>query len=73
MNKVNYTILNIINALRKITNDNTVRYIPTSERTKKRDTKPKADSLPRKQNKKIHKIPKNFIKNVVASGFGYLK
>ena len=40
---------------RKITVDNSVRYIPKNEQTKERDSKPrttKAGSLPRKQNKK---------------------
>ena len=42
--------------LRKIAVDNSVRYIPKSEQTKERDSKPKttkAGSLPRKQNKNI--------------------
>ena len=44
--------------LRKITIDNSVRYIPKSEQTKERDIKRKtktikAGSLPRKQNKDI--------------------
>ena len=41
---------------RRITVDNSVRYFPKSEQTKKRESKPKtikAGSLPRKQNKKI--------------------
>ena len=33
----------------------------------------KADSLPRKQNKNVSQNNKKFIKNVVPSGFGYLK
>ena len=40
--------------LRKITVDNGVGYIPTTEQTKERDIKPKtikAGSLPREQNK----------------------
>ena len=39
--------------LRKITVDNSIRYIPKSEQTKERDSKPKkikADSLLIKQN-----------------------
>ena len=64
-------------ALRKITIDNSVRYIPKSEQTKETDIKPKtktikACSLPRKQNKKFSKDNKNFLKNVAASGFGYI-
>ena len=56
-------------ALRKITVDNSVRYIPKSEQT--RESKPKtikAGSLPRKQNKKISQN-KTFPNNVSASGF----
>ena len=51
--------------LRKITVDNSVRYIPITEKSKERDFKPKTikpGSLPRKQNKKIHKIIKSFLK-----------
>ena len=42
--------------LRKITIDNSVRYIPINEKTKEKDIKPKpikARSLPHKQNKNI--------------------
>ena len=42
--------------LRKITIDNSVRYIPKNEQTKEKNNKPKkvkAGSLPRKQNKKL--------------------
>ena len=41
--------------LRKITIDNSVRYIPITEKPKEKEVKPKtikAGSLPRKQNKK---------------------
>ena len=39
--------------LRKITIDNSVRYIPKSEQMRENKTKTiKTDSLPRKQNKK---------------------
>ena len=61
--------------LRKITIDNSVRYIPKSEQPKEREIKPKtikAGSLPRKQNKKISQNSKTFLKNVAASGFGYI-
>ena len=61
--------------LRKITIDNSVRYIPKSEQTKEREIKPKtikAGSLPHKQNKNISQNSKNFLKNVAASGFGVL-
>ena len=61
--------------LRKITIDNSVRYIPKSEQTKEREIKPKtikAGSLPGKQNKNISQKSKKFLKNVAASGFGYI-
>ena len=61
--------------LRKITIDNSVRYISKSEQPKEREIKPKtikAGSLPRKQNKKISQNIKKFLKNVAASGFGYI-
>ena len=62
-------------ALRKITIDNSVRYIPVIEKTKERDNKPKttkAGSLPRKQNKKPLQNHKNFLKNISASGLKYI-
>ena len=49
--------------LRKITIDNSVRYIPKSEQTK--EIKPKTiktGSLPRKQNKNISQNSKNSLK-----------
>ena len=49
--------------LRKITIDNSVRYIPKSEQTK--EIKPKTiktGSLPRKQNKNISQNSKNSFK-----------
>ena len=61
--------------LRKITIDNSVRYIPISEQTKERKIEPntiKAGSLPRKQNKNISQNNKKFLKNVAAGGFGTL-
>ena len=61
--------------LRKITIDNSVRYIPKSEQTKEREIKPKkikGGSIPRKQNKNISQNSKKFLKNVAASGFGVL-
>ena len=42
--------------LRKITVDNSVRYVPKIEKLKEKEIKPKttkAGSLPRKQNKKL--------------------
>ena len=62
--------------LRKITIDNSVRYIPKTEKTKEKEIKPKtikAGSLPRKQNKKISQNNKKFLNNVSASGFKLLK
>ena len=61
--------------LRKITIDNSVRYVPKIEKTKEREIKPKkvkAGSLPRKQNKNCSKNIKKFLTNVAASGFGYI-
>ena len=52
--------------LRKITIDNSVRYIPKNEQTTK------AGSLPRKQNKNISQNSKKFHKNISASGFKYI-
>ena len=62
--------------LRKITIDNSVRYIPKSEQIKKSDIKPKtrtikAGSLPRKQNKDCSRKNKKLLTNIAASGFGY--
>ena len=62
--------------LRKITIDNSVRYVSKSEQTKARDNKPKttkAGSLPRKQNKNVSRNSKKFVKDFAASGFGILK
>ena len=42
--------------MRKMTVDNSFKYIPKSEQTKERDIKPKTrktGSLPRKQNRKL--------------------
>ena len=60
---------------RKITIDNSVRYVPKSEQTKERVSKPKttkAGSIPRKQNQKISKNNKSFLNNFSASGFKYI-
>ena len=62
--------------LRKITIDNSVRYVPKTEITKEKEIKPKtikAGSLPRKQNKNISQNSKKFLKNVAAGGFAKLK
>ena len=56
---------------RKITNDNSVRYIPKNEKPKGKEIKPKkikAGSIPHKQNKKLSQNNKKW----VASGFGIL-
>ena len=63
--------------LRKITIDNSVRYIPKIEQTKECDIKPKtktikAGSLPRKQNKNCSRNNKKFLTNIAGSGFGVL-
>ena len=65
--------------LRKITIDNSVRYIPESEQTKeiKQNTiKNKKQIQPisggGKPNKNCTKNNKKFLTNVAASGFGYL-
>ena len=58
--------------LRKITIDNSVRYVPESEQTKERDSKPKkikAASLSQKQNKKPSQNNKKFLEKISASGF----
>ena len=52
--------------LRKITIDNSVRYIPITEKTKEKEIKSKtikARSLPHKQNKNISQNNKKFLKN----------
>ena len=58
--------------LRKITIDNSVRYVPQSGKPKEKEIKPKkvkAGSLPRKQNKKPSRKNKKFLKNLSAAGF----
>ena len=62
--------------LRKITIDNSVRYVPKTEQTKEKNTKSKttkAGSLPRKENKNFSQNNKKFVNDFVASGFGILK
>ena len=73
--------------LRKITVDNSVRYIPKSEQTReskaiKMKNKKQSEQIQpisrggksntRKQSKKISQSSKKFLKNVAASGFGVL-
>ena len=58
--------------LRKITIDNSVRYVPRTEKTKEKvieTKKTKAGSLSRKQNKQPSQNNKKFLKNISASGF----
>ena len=74
--------------LRKITIDNSVRYIPKTEQTKEikqnmlKNKKQSEHIRPisgggkpntRKQNKNISQNSKKFLKNVAASGFAILK
>ena len=63
--------------LGKISIDNSLRYIPiTEKKTKGKEVNSKtmkAGSLPRKQNKNISRNSKKFLKNVAASGFGVLE
>ena len=69
--------------MRKITIDNFVRHIPKNEQTKeikqnptknkKQSGKIQPISGGGKQNKKISRNSKKFLKNVAASGFGILK
>ena len=58
--------------LRKITIDNSVRYIPKSGQSKESDVETrtiKAGSIPRKNRSRNNK---KFLTNVAASGFGYI-
>ena len=60
--------------LRKITVDNSVRYVPKSEQAK--ESKPhfiKSGSRPRNQNKKFSQSNKKFLENMPVQGFAYLK
>ena len=60
--------------LRKISIDNSVRYIPISEKSKERGIEAetlKAGPFLLKQNKKTSKNNKKFLKNISASGFKY--
>ena len=62
--------------LRKITIDNSVRYVPKSEQTKEKNYKPKttkAGSLPRKQNKNNSQNGKKFLKMWQQVDLQYLK
>ena len=56
--------------LRKITVDNSVRYIPIIEKTKEKEIKPKIKAG--KLNKGPSQNNKKFLKNISASGFKYI-
>ena len=61
--------------LRKITIDNSVKYVPITEDIKQNTTKNKKIqpiSGGGKQNKNCSKNNKKFLTNVAASGFGYI-
>ena len=62
--------------LRKITIDNSVKYVPITEKDKKQNTiknkKVQPISAGGKQNKKFSKNNKKFVKDFTASGFGVL-
>ena len=61
--------------LKKITIDNSVRYIPKSGQSKESDVQTrtiKAGSVARKQNKNCSRNNKKFLTNIAASGFGYI-
>ena len=61
--------------LRKITTDNTVRYIPKSEQTRERDFKPnkiKNNSTPRKQNLNFSENNKSSLKIFQHNGSNIL-
>ena len=61
--------------LRKITIDNSVRYIPITEKDIKHNTTKNKKNQPvsgRKQDKKFSKNNKKFVKDFTASGFGVL-
>ena len=62
--------------LREITIDNSVRYLPQSEQTKERESKPNEiqnNSLPRKQNKNISGYSRKFFGDFAAKGIAILK
>ena len=63
--------------LRKISIDNSVKYVPITEKDIKQNTTKNKKIQPisggGKQNKKFSKNNKKFIKDFTASGFGVLK
>ena len=62
--------------VRKITIDNSVKYVPITEKDIKQNTKKSKKNQPisggGKQNKKFSRNNKKFLKNVAATGFGVL-
>ena len=62
--------------LRKITIDNSVKYVPITEKDIKQNTTKNKKIQPisggGKQNKKFSKNNKKFVKDFTASGFGVL-
>ena len=62
--------------LRKITIDNSVKYVPITEKETKQNTTKNKKIQPisggGKQNKNCSKNNKKFLTNVAASGFGYI-
>ena len=61
---------------RKITIDNSVKYIPQSEQSQERESEPKTItniSIPREKDKNLSQNIEKIIKNVAAEGFGFLK
>ena len=61
--------------LRKITIDNSVRYIPATEQMKEKNNKEetiKAASLPRKKTKTFHEIVKNLLRILQQEDLEYI-
>ena len=62
--------------LRKISIDNSVKYVPTTEKDIKQNTTKNKKIQPisggGKQNKKFSKNNKKYVKDFTASGFGVL-
>ena len=62
--------------IRKITFDNSVKYVPIAEKEIKQNTSKNKKNQPvsgeGKQNKKFSKNIKKFVKDFTASGFGVL-
>ena len=60
--------------LRKITFDKSLKYIPKSEQTREiKQNTIKTKSTSKKQNENFSQNNKNFLKNVAAQGFVFLK